>query len=403
MDLICEKVDEIKKVLDDKLEKLDVHIGMYLPICPNILDVHMGNTLNKYRVERIIGVGGFRSVYEVSNVLDRNLRYALKIIKLKDNNRITSTLLDPYREIKVLQCLDQEGPRDAGLFFAMPLTLNEHFVQNDHLCIPYPLVGCNLLDCRKHDNFSYFPAAAMQAITLQTLRAVSYIHERGITHTDIKLDNIVFTDLGVWHCLNKFNNCFRDVYRKPQIKLIDLDLARYAYEDKKISISTLTYRAPEVIIQRRYEMVSDVWSLGYCLLRLWTGCDPFKETNELDQIKRYAIVLGDVPPLMLPNYDRIIKSDKRVVAELTKNEESIRHDEESGHLRKLVKYVGADKSENYSMTVLLYRMLQWDPAVRITATNALRELDQCETIENMKPLFAYRAPNQNETPSGVSL
>jgi serine/threonine protein kinase len=92
------------------------------------------------------------------------------------------------------------------------------------------------------------------------------MHAAGVTHRDIKLENI-----------------FSDAAGHP--KLGDFDLAVFHHEaPTRAPIGTIFYMAPEVLLlasargsplegamQRRVSEKMDVWSLGVCLFELAAG------------------------------------------------------------------------------------------------------------------------------------
>lgn len=94
-----------------------------------------------------------------------------------------------------------------------------------------------------------FDRAVDQVLPLfvDLLRAVEFIHSRGILHRDIKPDNVLVdqtasTDL-------------------PTVKLMDFGLADLEKSDKVATKGTLTYFAPEVI-KRKADERSDIFALG---------------------------------------------------------------------------------------------------------------------------------------------
>jgi serine/threonine-protein kinase len=92
------------------------------------------------------------------------------------------------------------------------------------------------------------------------------MHAAGVTHRDIKLENIFSSTTG-------------------QPKLGDFDLAVFHHEaPTRAPVGTIFYMAPEVLLlasargsplegamQRRVNEKMDVWSLGVCLFELAAG------------------------------------------------------------------------------------------------------------------------------------
>lgn len=102
----------------------------------------------------------------------------------------------------------------------------------------------------------------------QIVTAIEYLHERGIAHRDIKLDNIGIT----------FDN---------KIKLIDFGISSIKESHSIDSLrttfcGTLEYIAPEILRGESYDAkAADVWSLGVVAYVLATGNLPFTGTDKL--------------------------------------------------------------------------------------------------------------------------
>lgn len=108
------------------------------------------------------------------------------------------------------------------------------------------------------------PETEACALFSQLCLAVSYIHELGIVHRDLKLENILLDGKG-------------------QVKLSDFGFTREfeAHQALDTRCGTPLYSAPEMLDGRRYmgEAV-DVWSMGVILYALVCGTLPFDDDNE---------------------------------------------------------------------------------------------------------------------------
>jgi len=107
-------------------------------------------------------------------------------------------------------------------------------------------------------------------ITYQMLRALQYLHSAHIYHRDIKPANIL-------------------VNRSCDIKLADFGLSRYVdpLNDgaKTDYVVTRWYRAPELILSRKYTSAIDLWSVGCILMEMLSGKVLFKGKDVKDQVR----------------------------------------------------------------------------------------------------------------------
>ena len=112
------------------------------------------------------------------------------------------------------------------------------------------------------------------------LTALYYIHSYGIIHRDIKPENILMTSLD--------NNA--------DIKILDFGLSKilgpgeYCIEP----YGTLSYVAPEVLLEKSYNKQVDLWSLGITTYLIVGGSLPFDHIKNDKEIARQTI--NDPPP-----------------------------------------------------------------------------------------------------------
>lgn len=94
--------------------------------------------------------------------------------------------------------------------------------------------------------------------------AVSYMHSKGVSHRDLKLENIIFDGKG-------------------DLKLIDFGFASTESNKQNCFCGTPTYMAPEIIKKTEYlGSQVDTWAMGVILFRLITGTYPFAAKTDRD-------------------------------------------------------------------------------------------------------------------------
>jgi serine/threonine protein kinase len=93
------------------------------------------------------------------------------------------------------------------------------------------------------------------------MQAVRYLHDFGIVHRDLKLENVMMSDTSN--------------LAKP--KIVDFGLAKIIGPNETADepFGTLGYVAPEVLRKKPYTFSCDVWSIGCILYALLSGSLPF--------------------------------------------------------------------------------------------------------------------------------
>ena len=132
------------------------------------------------------------------------------------------------------------------------------------------------------------PEARARHYFRHIMGALSYIHNLGVAHRDIKLENIL-------------------VSSQDYAKLTDFGLCKQASSDSpmmRTTCGTLVYAAPEIIRQEPYNgMLADIWSAGVVLYAMVSNHFPWVTDPNLPPDKMIAetarqITEGDIT---LPN------------------------------------------------------------------------------------------------------
>jgi serine/threonine protein kinase len=113
-------------------------------------------------------------------------------------------------------------------------------------------------------------------IAIKAARGLAALHKAGVTHRDIKPQNVMLLDDG-------------------EVKLIDFGVARLPRienVDEAATPGTLDYMAPELLREDRGNALSDQYALGVTIYRMLTGVYPFGETPPGERPH-----FGPVPPL----------------------------------------------------------------------------------------------------------
>lgn len=165
---------------------------------------------------------------------------------------------------------------------------------------------------------SNFTVDLVLAIGRQISGALSYIHDKGILHRDIKPGNIMLSEDG-------------------QAKLTDFGLAKlssaqYALTQTGSLFGSLMYIPPEQALgEKSLDHRADIYSLGITLYELLTGVSPFMDDTIAVVVKKVieeepkppSSIIPDIPPEL----DKIIlKAVKKHPAERYQNVKDMEHD-----------------------------------------------------------------------------
>ena len=224
-----------------------------------------------YEVQKVLGSGAFGTVFLAKDsALNRKVA-----IKIPNENVL--------RDEKLRQRFLREARAVAGLEhnnIVRVHTVSDQVGDRYSTYIVYEYVkGISLRDyIKKKGRVSPYKAAM---ITKKIADALSYAHEKGVLHRDIKSHNIILT-------------------REGEPKLLDFGLAKINEEDDddyqsltntNDYIGTPAYMAPEQLSDSaKYSSssLSDQYSLGIVLYEMLTGEIPFRGKSIIEIFKKIA-------------------------------------------------------------------------------------------------------------------
>lgn len=212
-----------------------------------------------YRIGRLIGEGMNGQVRLARDSLTDNT-VAVKMVPRLGRENETQFLA---REVQIILSLSH--PNIVRTIDVFVRTRRIHFVMEF-------LAGGELFDfIAENTNFTEVHAATVMA---DLLRALSYLHARGIAHRDVKLENLLCANTS-WPL---------------DVKLADFGFANYIGPgpDPVLSsfVGTPYYIAPEMLRANAHGRPVDVWASGVVLYILLSGKFPFGGKNETEYYQR---------------------------------------------------------------------------------------------------------------------
>ena len=236
----------------------------------NLQNLEYGTLLlNRYKVIRKIGAGGFGSVYLVEDTA--------------------------VREELILKVLNPQISMDRSIIrrFVLELKLTRRITHKNVIRL-YDLLE---LGVGHAISMEYFPSTDLGRlieregalpvdrglhIAEQICAGLAVAHGEGIIHRDIKPPNILVGD-------------------DQMVKIVDFGLASVAQHTGSrltksgILIGTPQYMAPEQISGDTVDSRTDVYSLGVLMYEMFSGVQPFRGDNPVNILFQH--LEGEIPPL----------------------------------------------------------------------------------------------------------
>ncbi|KAK8494726.1 hypothetical protein V6N13_135995 [Hibiscus sabdariffa] len=238
--------------------------------------------LGNYELGRILGEGNFGKVKLAKN-LHSGLPFAVKI--LEKSRLIQLNIADQIkREIATLKLL--KHPNVVRLHEVLASKTKIYMV------LEYATGGELFVRIASKGRLS---EAEGRKFFQQLIDGVSYCHNKGVFHRDLKLENVL-------------------IDAKGNIKISDFGLSalpQHIREDGLLhtTCGSPNYVAPEILANRGYDgATSDIWSCGVILYVILTGYLPFDDRNLA--VLYQKIFKGDppIPKWLSPGARNMIRS-----------------------------------------------------------------------------------------------
>ncbi|XP_044310296.1 dual specificity protein kinase CLK4 isoform X4 [Varanus komodoensis] len=312
----------------------------------------------RYEIIATLGEGAFGKVVECIDHHMREMHVAIKIVKN----------VGRYREAarSEIQILEHLNTLDPGSTFRCVQML-EWFEHHGHVCIVFELLGLSTYDFIKENSFLPFPIELIRKMAYQICQSINFLHHNKLTHTDLKPENILFVESDY---VLKYNSKMRRderTLKNSDIKVVDFGSATYDNEHHSTLVSTRHYRAPEVILALGWSQPCDVWSIGCILIEYYLGFTVFQTHDSKEHLAMMEKILGPLPVHMIK------KSRKHYFRhdQLDWDEHSSAGRYVRRRCKPLNEFMHCHDKNHENLFDLIRRMLEYDPAKRITLDEAL--------------------------------
>lgn len=242
----------------------------------------IGKTVgDKYRLIRVLGVGGMGVVYEAQHLVTQR-KVALKLLHqwVAESSPAAAT-----RFLREAQAAASIGhPALVDVFDAGQL-------EDGSLFLVFELLDGEDLENALTDG--ELRAHDVVAIICDVLDGLAAAHARGFVHRDIKPANVFLS---------------KNHAGERQVKLLDFGISKRDDASKTFSnitahgsiVGTLEYMSPEQASAQPVDNRSDLWAIGALFHRALAGRPPFIGESQLELVKAILIApipsLGDVRP-----------------------------------------------------------------------------------------------------------
>lgn len=244
-------------------------------VAPSAAYLSAGDVVaDKFRVQTLIGVGGFGAVYEAEHTGGLG-HVAIKVLSPGDHNE--SEIRRFYREAQVTAGLRHAntvrvfdvGQLDSGVLYIAMERVRGHSLEDE-------------LRARQERGEAMTEAETLD-IGIGTLKSLSEAHAKGLVHRDLKPANLMLTE----------------VDGERHVKVLDFGIALVkgsSLTGSGQALGTPAYMSPEQCTGAPVDGRSDLYSLGILLYRCLTGDVPFRDVNPLAVMM--AQTTATPPPLV---------------------------------------------------------------------------------------------------------
>ncbi|XP_077567211.1 hormonally up-regulated neu tumor-associated kinase homolog A [Stigmatopora nigra] len=225
--------------------------------------------VGSYLVGKMINKGSFAKVMEGLH-LDTGEKVAIKVVDKKKARLDSYVHKNMRREAYIHQMIRHPN---------VVVLLETLETENSYYLVLELCAGGDLME--RICDWKRLPEKEVRRYTRQILSAVAHLHQHGVVHRDLKIENFL---------LDENNN----------IKIVDFGLSNTVRSESlpaellSTQCGSPAYAAPELLAHQKYGPKVDVWSIGVSVFAMLTGTLPFTvEPFNIRQL-HHKMVDGDI-------------------------------------------------------------------------------------------------------------
>ncbi len=239
----------------------------------------IGTQIGQYQVEALLGEGGMGAVYRAHDLKhDRMVALKIMLANLAHKPQFRTRFMQEAESIAHFSSPAIVAVYDTGVYEEAPYIVMEY------------IEGGSLINYMRQLDWSGAKPTVETIITIaaQVAEGLSYAHQRGLIHRDIKPGNVLLK--------------MRDgAYVPRQAVITDFGLAIQQKDGDEMDtapfMGSLAYMSPEQCENKTIDGRSDIYALGILLYQLTTGQLPFNINAPADIVKH--LNESPLPPSLL--------------------------------------------------------------------------------------------------------
>ncbi|CAF4466366.1 unnamed protein product [Rotaria sp. Silwood2] len=344
---------EAEKISATSVKDYDDENGSYMKMSKD-------HICYRFEILETLGKGSFGLVLRC---YDHKKKEAVALKIIRNKKRFQQQGLVEVNILTHLKTLDSDNSLNV-------VHIKEHFYFRSHLCITFELLGINLYELIKKNNYQGFSVHLVRRFANSLLQCLRVMYREKIIHCDLKPENILLRQKG-----------------SSSIKVIDFGSGCFESQRIYTYIQSRFYRAPEIILGIPYTPAIDMWSFGCILVELFTGmlisvieinfdqldCDKlscypiFPGENEQEQLAMIMEVI-DLPPnhVLEQGTRKKLFFDSKGVPRTVSTKSLKKRRPASRPLGQIL------RTTDNNFIDFIRRCFEWDPVERLTPEEGLR-------------------------------